>query len=200
VVNGVLCSVNNFNGKDGIIFVIYYKNIITMKKITLSLVLLLTGMMAAFGQKYAFVDTEYILDNIPKYKAAQEELDKLSDQYQSEVKSMYDEIDKMYRDYQAEKVLLTDEMKAKREEQIVTKERDAKKLQNDYFGDDGMLFKKRQELVKPIQDEVYNAVKQIANEGGYAVIFDSSSGPTMLYTNPRYDISDEVLQKLGYKN
>lgn len=170
-----------------------------MKKLTFSLLILLTS-IAAFGQKYAFVDSEYILGNIPKYKAAQDELDKLSDQYQNEVKTLTDEIDKMYHDYQAEKVLLTDDMKAKREEQIVTKEKEAKKLQNDYFGEDGLLNKKRQELVKPIQDEVYNAVKQIANEGGYAVIFDSSSGPAMLYTNPRYDISDEVLQKLGYKN
>ncbi len=171
-----------------------------MKRTILSLLLIITGIITAYGQKYAFVDTEYILGNIPKYKSAQDELDKLSDQYQNEVKTMYDEIDKMYRDYQAEKVLLTDEMKTKREDQIVSKEKEAKKLQNDYFGQDGLLSKKRQELVKPIQDEIYNAVKQIANEGGYAVIFDSSSGPTMLYTNPRYDISDEVLQKLGYKN
>jgi len=127
-------------------------------------------------------------------------LDKLSEQYQSEVQALYDEIDKMYRDYQGEKVLLTDEMRTEREEAIVTKERDAKKLQNDYFGQEGLLFKKREELIKPIQDEVYNAVKEIANENGYAVIFDSSSGPTMLYTNPRYDVSDEVLKRLGYKN
>jgi outer membrane protein len=171
-----------------------------MKKIAFSLLLLITGFTAAFGQKYAFVDSEYILGNIPKYKAAQDELDKLSDQYQNEVKAMYSDIDKMYHDYQAEKVLLTEDMKNKREEQIVAKEKDAKKLQNDYFGDEGLLNKKREELVKPIQDEIYNAIKQIANEGGYAVIFDSSGGPTMIYTNPRYDISDEVLQKLGYKN
>ena len=86
------------------------------------------------------------------------------------------------------------------EEAIIAKEREAKKLQNDYFGQEGLLYKKREELIKPIQDEVYNAVKEIANESGYAVVFDSSSGPTMLYTNPRYDVSDEVLQRLGYKN
>ena len=127
-------------------------------------------------------------------------MDKLSEQYQGEVQALYEEIDKMYRDYQGEKVLLTDEMRTEREEAIVSKERDAKKLQNDYFGQEGLLFKKREELIKPIQDEVYNAVKEIANENGYAVIFDSSSGPTMLYTNPRYDVSDEVLKRLGYKN
>jgi outer membrane protein len=156
--------------------------------------------LPAVAQKYAFVDTEYILDKIPSYKAAQDQLDKLSEQYQTEVKGMYDDLDKMYREYQAEKVLLTDEMKSKREEEIVNKEKEAKKLQNDYFGADGLLFKKREELVKPIQDEVYNAVKEIANEGGYAVIFDTANNTSMLYTNPRYDISDEVLTRLGYKN
>lgn len=169
------------------------------KKIVLSTLILFVT-TSIFAQKYAFVDTEYILGNIPSYKAAEDELDRLSEQYESEIKDLYDEIEKMYREYQAEKVLLTDEMKSKREEEIINKERDAKKLQNDYFGQEGMLFKKRQELVKPIQDEVFNAVKEIANESGYAVIFDSSSGPTMLYTNPRYDVSDEVLQRLGYKN
>jgi outer membrane protein len=171
-----------------------------MKKIAFLTILMLTGLTLAQAQKYAFVDTEYILNNIPTYKSAQEELDKLSVQYQNEVKTMRDELDKMYKEYQADKVLLTDEMKSKREALIVAKERDVKKLQNDYFGQEGLLFKKREELVKPIQDEVYNAVKEIANEGGYAVIFDSASGATMIYTNPRYDISDEVLQRLGYKN
>ncbi len=171
-----------------------------MKKVTSIILLMSAVTLGAYAQKYAFVDSDYILNNIPSYKAAQEELDKLSEQYQSEVQALYDEIDKMYRDYQGEKVLLTDEMRTEREEAIVTKERDAKKLQNDYFGQEGLLFKKREELIKPIQDEVYNAVKEIANENGYAVIFDSSSGPTMLYTNPRYDVSDEVLKRLGYKN
>jgi len=166
--------------------------------VTLSLAALMV--LGASAQKYAFVDTDYILNNIPSYKAAQDELDELSKQYEGEIKEMYDEIDKLYREYQAEKVLLTEEMRAKREEQIVTKERDAKKLQNDYFGQEGMLYKKREELIKPIQNEVYNAIKEIANEGGYAAIFDTASGPTLIYTNPRYDVSDEVLQRLGYKN
>jgi outer membrane protein len=171
-----------------------------MKKSVLILLLVSAVSFSAMAQKYAFVDSDYILNNIPSYKAANDELDKLSEQYENEINVMYEEIDKMYRDYQAEKVLLTEEMRSEREEAIVTKEREAKKLQNDYFGQEGLLFKKREELIKPIQDEVYNAVKEIANENGYAVIFDSSSGPTMLYTNPRYDISDEVLKRLGYKN
>jgi outer membrane protein len=171
-----------------------------MKKISTVFILTLLLSIPLMAQKYAFVDTDYILNKIPGYKAAQDQLDKLSEQYQAEVKGLYDEIDKMYREYQAEKVLLTDDMKSKREEQIVEKEHDAKKLQNDYFGQDGLLFKKREELVKPIQDQVYNAVKEIANESGYAVIFDTASGTSMLYTNPRYDVSDEVLTRLGYKN
>ena len=171
-----------------------------MKKLALTLLFVSAVSFSAMAQKYAFVDTDYILNNIPSYKAANDELDKLSEQYENEISVMYEEIDKMYRDYQGEKVLLDEEMKSEREEAIVTKEREAKKLQNDYFGQEGLLYKKREELIKPIQDEVYNAVKEIANENGYAVIFDSSSGPTMLYTNPRYDISDEVLKRLGYKN
>jgi outer membrane protein len=166
--------------------------------VTISLAAILA--IGSYAQKYAFVDTDYILNNIPSYKASQDELDKLSQQYESEIKAMYDEIDKLYREYQAEKVLLTEEMRGKREEQIITKEREAKKLQNDYFGQEGLLYKKREELIKPIQDEVYNAVKEIANESGYAVIFDTASGPSLIYTNPRYDVSDEVLQRLGYKN
>ncbi len=171
-----------------------------MKKAIVSILILATAFVSGMAQKYAFVDTEYILSNIPSYKAAQDQLDKLSDEWQKEVEAKYAEIDKMYKDYQTEKVLLTQEMQTKRENAIIDKEKEAKQMQNDYFGQDGELFKKREELVKPIQDEIYNAVKDIATENGYAVIFDSASGPTMLYTNPRYDVSDEVLRKLGYKN
>lgn len=172
-----------------------------MKKLALVLSITLIATISAFSQqKYAFVDTDYILNNIPTYKAAEEDLDKQSKEYESEISALYEELDKMAQAYQAEKVLLTPEMKEEKEKQLYEKQSAARKLQNDYFGEEGLLFKKREELVKPIQDEIYNAVKEIANESGYAVIFDSSSGPTMLYTNPRYDVSDEVLQRLGYKN
>lgn len=150
------------------------------------------------AQKFAFVNTEYILKKIPSYKAAQEQIDKLAAQYQKEIEDRYAEIEKMYQDFQAEKVLLTEEMRKKREDEIITRERQTKELQMKYFGREGMLFKKREELTKPIQDQVFNAVKEIATEGGYAVIFDEASSPNMLYTNPRYDKSEEVLQKLGY--
>lgn len=171
-----------------------------MKKILLALAIVLVSTATGFSQKFAFVDTEYILSNIPSYKAAQDELDKMAQEWQAEVEALRQEIDKMYREYQAEKVLLTQEMRTKREEEIIKKEREAKQLQNDYFGQEGMLFKKREEKIKPIQDEIYNALKEISNEGGYAIIFDTSSGATILFSNPRYDISDEVLTRLGYKN
>jgi outer membrane protein len=168
------------------------------------IVVLFTGLILALGiataQKYAFVDTEYILNNIPNYKAAQEQLDKQSEEWQKEVEAKYTEIEKMYKDYQAERVLLAEDMRKQREEAIINKEKEAKELQKNYFGQEGALFKKRQELVEPIQDEIYDAIKDLATENGYAAIFDTSSGTSMIYTNPRYDISDEVLQKLGYKN
>ena len=139
-----------------------------MKKLTSIILLTCAVAVSAFAQKYAFVDTDYILNNIPSYKAAEDEIDKLSEQYEAEVRAMYDEIDKLYRAYQGEKVLLSEEMRSEREEAIVDKEKEAKKLQNDYFGQEGLLYKKREELIKPIQDELYNAVKEIANESGYA--------------------------------
>ena len=106
----------------------------------------------------------------------------------------------MYKDYQNDVVLLSRDAKVKREEAIINAEREAKELQNTYFGVEGELYKKREELIQPIQDEIYKAVKELAIEGGYAVIFDTSSGMNMLYTNPKYDVSDEILEKLGYKN
>jgi outer membrane protein len=168
------------------------------------ILIMLTGLLLPFGlaiaQKYALVDTEYILNHIPNYKSAQAQLDKFSEEWQKEIEGKYTEIDKMYKDYQAERVLLSEDMRKQREDMIVNKEKEAKELQKSYFGQDGALFKKRQELIQPIQDDIYKAIKDLATENGYAVIFDSSSGATMVYTNPRYDISDEVLQKLGYKN
>lgn len=171
-----------------------------MKKLTIFITtLLITGAFAS-AQKYAFVDTEYILNNIPSYKAAQDQLDKISKEYEQEITDRYAEVDKLYKAYQNEVVLLTQEMRKKREDEIIKKEQEVKDLQQKYFGPEGELFKKREELVKPIQDEIYNAVKEIAVEGNYAVIFDTASGPSFLYTNPKYDLSDMVLKKMGYKD
>ena len=171
-----------------------------MKKLIslLGIMLLAAGITTA--QKYAFVDTEYILNRIPSYKAAQDQLDKLAADWQTEIETAYTEIEKMYKDFQAEKVLLTEEMKVRKEEEIINREKEVKQLQQKYFGRDGSLFTKRQELIKPIQDEVYTVIKEIAVEGSFAVIFDTASGANMLYTNPKYDKSDDVLERLGYKN
>ncbi|MFH0756058.1 MAG: OmpH family outer membrane protein [Bacteroidota bacterium] len=171
-----------------------------MKKITSVALALFLFAGVAMAQKFAFVDTDYILQNIPSYNAAQKELDKASETWEAEIAVEYEAIEKMYKTYQSERVLLTDEMKQKREEEIMTAERQAKELQAKYFGPDGELSKKRQELVKPIQDAVYKGVKELSAEGSYAVIFDTASGASILYSNPRYDLSDEVLKKLGYKN
>jgi outer membrane protein len=171
-----------------------------MKKIIsiISIVFLAAGMCLA--QKYAFVDSEYILERIPSYKAAQDQLDKLATDWQEEIEGMYETVEKMYKDFQSEKVLLSEEMKTRKEEEIIQQEKIVRDLQQKYFGQEGSLYKKRQELVKPVQDEVYRVVKEIATEGSFAVIFDTASGANMLYTNPKYDKSDEVLEKLGYKN
>jgi outer membrane protein len=171
-----------------------------MRKLIVLTGILLFATVATFAQKFAFVDTEYILENIPSYKAAQEQLDQLSAQYQKELESMHSELEQMYKDFQSESVLLSDEMKRKREDVIVTKEKEYKELQRKYFGRDGDLFKKRQGLVKPIQDDIFNAIQEISTEGSYAVIFDKASGVTLIYTNPKFDLSDQVLTKLGYKN
>lgn len=171
-----------------------------MKRIFLLVFMVAVTASITFAQKFAFVDSEYILSNIPSYKSAQEQLDKISAEWQKEIEVKYADIDKMYKAFQSEKVLLTDEMKTKREDEIVKKEQEVKDLQKKYFGRDGSLFKKRQELVKPIQDQVYNAVKEISIEQGFAVIFDTASNPSIMYSNPKNDKSDEILQKLGYKN
>jgi len=171
-----------------------------MKRMIIYGVILLLGLSTAAAQKYAFVDTEYILDRIPSYTAAQDKLDMMSEEWQQEVEAIFAEVEQMYKDFQSERILLTEEMRDKREEEIVARETEAKDLQRKYFGKDGLMYEKRKELIKPIQDEVYKAVKEIAVEGNFAVIFDTASGANMLYTNPKYDMSDDILEKLGYKN
>ena len=159
---------------------------------------LFTG--ASIAQKFAFVDSDYILNNIPSYVAAQDEIDKMSENWEAEITAEYESISEMYKTYQAERVLLSDDMKQKREDEIVKKEKSVKELQNKYFGPEGNLFNRREELVKPIQDALYKAIKEMTVDGGYAIIFDTASGASILYSNPKFDKSDEVLQKLGYKN
>ncbi len=173
-------------------------NMKKLKRFALLIIVVLTS-FSGYSQNYGYVDTEYILENIPDYKDAQEELDKLSIEWQKQLERRYSEIDKMYKNYQAEQILLTEDMKTKREEEIIKKEKEAKEYQKSKFGVDGELFQKRKELVKPIQDKVYNAIADIANYKKLGIVFDKSSGLTMLYTNPKYNLSDDVLKKLGYK-
>ncbi len=168
-----------------------------MKKLT-GLILLLLTLNIASAQKFGYVDTDYILNSIPEYKAAKSELDKISADWQKEIEAKYAEIDKLYKAYQAEAILLTDDLKKKRENEIVNREKEAKDLQKQRFGVDGDLFKKRMELIKPIQDKVYNAVKTVAEKAGLAIIFDKNSDLTMLYASPKYDKSEEILTYLGY--
>ena len=171
-----------------------------MKKIGVFIGFLVLTSAMAMAQKYAFVDSEYIRKNIPAFTTAQEQLDKLSKQWEKEVSDGYAVVEQMYKSYQNESVLLSQDMKTKREEAIIAKEKEMKDLQTKYFGVDGDLFKKREELVKPIQDEILKAIKEIAVDGSYAVIFDTSAGGNILFANPKFDISDQVLEKLGYKN
>ena len=169
-----------------------------MKKALLILVSFLLLSVGSYAQKFSYVDTDYILNNIPEFNQAQDKLDEISKQWQAEIEGIYAEVDKMYRDYQTQEVLLTDEMKKKREEAIIAKEKSAKDLQKKRFGPEGDLYGKRQELIQPIQDKVYDAIQQLAANSKYAVIFDSSSDLIMLYSNPNLDKSDKVLENMGY--
>ena len=169
-----------------------------MKKLLLSIVTVFALSLSASAQRFAFIDSEYILENVPEYKSAQQQLDKISLQWQKEIEAKFAEIDRMYKDFQAESVLLSDDMKKKREEEIIDKEKEAKELQKQRFGKGGDLLKRRQELIKPIQDKVYNALKEISTTKNYAAVFDKSSDLTILFVNPKFDISDQVLEEMGY--
>lgn len=169
-----------------------------MKKLIISLCLLAATGFGANAQKFAMVDMEYIMKNIPSYETANDQLNQVSKKWQSEVEAQMQEVQKMYKNYQTELVFLSDEMKTKREEEIVAKEKAAQELKRTYFGPEGELFKKRQSLMKPIQDEVYAAIQDISKEKDLELVFDKSSSMNVLFTSPKLDISDAILQKLGY--
>lgn len=175
-----------------------------MKKTTFQLLavafvgfLWLATLPQAHAQKSAFVDTRYILNNIPEYTDAQDVLNELSAKWQKQIAAMHKEVSEMYKKYQAEAVLLPADVKKKREDEIVAKDNAVKALQKKYFGPGGELFKKREELIKPIQEKVYNAIETVATTEHIAFVFDKAGSPTLLYGNPRYDISDAVLDELG---
>lgn len=168
-----------------------------LKYVAAIVFLVVSGFQTAQAQKFAYVDTDYILNQLPGYKAAQKELDDLSAKWQQEIDKMYAEVDRMYKDYNAEKVILTSEQRKEREQEIIAKEKSVKEYQNAKFGYEGELFKKRQELIKPIQDRVFEAIQIIAKRQNFDFIFDKSGEMVMLFTNSRYDLSAEVLEELG---
>ena len=169
-----------------------------MKKFAILLVVIIAAAASASAQKFARVDMEYILKNVPAYEMANEQLNQLSQRWQKEVEAVGVEAQNMYQNFIADKVFLTDEQIKKREEEIVAKEKEATELRYKYFGPEGELYKKRQSLLKPVQDDVYNAVKKVADERGYQAIFDRASASDIIYASPRIDVSNEVLAKLGY--
>ena len=169
-----------------------------MKKIILLLAFVIGMAGAANAQKFALIDMEYILKNIPAYEMANEQLTQVSKKWESEIDALKQEAENMYKTYQSELVFLSAEMKTKKEAEIVAKEQDAQELKRKYFGPEGELFKKRSSLMKPIQDEIYTAVKEISDSKGYQLIIDRASEMSIIFASPRIDISNEVLSKLGF--
>ena len=166
-----------------------------MKKSLLILFTLFAVSITANAQKFALIDMEYILENIPAYERANEQLEQASRQWQSEV-----EAKTLYKNYQSQIASLSETQRGKKEEEIVAKEKSAAELRRKYFGPEGELYKKRESLMQPIQDEIYNAVKEIATQNGYAVVVDRASASSIIFASPSIDVSNEVLAKLGYSN
>lgn len=174
-----------------------------MKTKTLVLLLPFFMMLGIFtskaqgSQKIAYIDTEYILQNIPEYGDAQEEINQMSAKWAKELKTLNDKLEQMKRDYQTESVLLSDDMKRKKEEAIAAKEQELKTLQMQYYGPEGEMFTKRAELIQPIQEKIYNAINQVAMQKNYGFVLDKAAGATILYCNEKFDISDDVLDEIG---
>lgn len=170
-----------------------------MKKILFILLGVMLVAQLANAQRYAIVDTRYILDKMPEYKEAQKKLDQFSMAWQKEIDDKQAVLDKMYKDFDAEQVMLSDELKKKREDELFIREKELRDLQRKRFGFEGDLFKKRQELVKPIQDKVFNAIQKIAVNRGYDFILDKSEGITVIFADPKLDRSEDILKELGVK-
>ena len=168
-----------------------------MKKMILTIMVMVAA-VAANAQKFALVDMEYILKNVPAYERANEQLNQVSKKWENEVEVLLKEAETLYKKYQSESVFLSDPQKTKAEEAIMAKEKEASELKKKYFSSEGELYKKRQSLLAPIQDEIYNAVKDICDQKGYQLVLDRASGGSIIYASPKIDISDEVLTKLGY--
>jgi len=161
-------------------------------------IMLFAGVSQA--QKYAIIDTRYILDKMPDYTQAQKQLDVIAADWQKDIDTKQASLDKMYKDYEAEQVMLSEDLKKKREDQLFLKEKELRDLQRQRFGFEGDLFKKRQELIKPVQDKVYNAVQKISTLRGYDFVLDKSEGITIIFADPKLDKSEDVLKELGVRN
>ena len=170
-----------------------------MKKILFIISCFILIGFATAAQRYAVIDSKYILEKLPDYKESQTRLDQFSNQWQQEIEKKQAELDRMYKDYDAEQVMLTDVLKKKREDELYNREKEVRDLQKKRFGFEGDLFKKRQELIKPIQDKVYTAIQKLAIERSYDFILDKSEGITVIFADPKLDRSDEVLKFLGVK-
>lgn len=170
-----------------------------MKKLLLLAACYLLFAASASAQRYAVIDTKYILDKMPEYRTAQKQLDDIAATWQKEVDALQTELNRSYKDYDAEQVMLSDELKQKRQDQLFNKEKALRDLQRKYFGFEGDLFRKRQELVKPIQDKVFNAVQKISVQRGYEFVLDKSEGITVIFADPKLEKSDDVLRELGVK-
>lgn len=168
-----------------------------MKKLLLSIMLMAAVSVVKAQQHYCIIDSKYMLDKMSDYKDAQNKLDGISKAWQEEIDKMMAEVDNLYKSYQAEKPMLSDEMRRRREDEIVAKEKAAKDLQKQRFGYEGDLFKKRQEFIKPVQDRLYNAVQKMASGKGYDLVLDKAGGITLFYADPKLDRSDDVLKILG---
>ena len=170
-----------------------------MKKILIIVTCFLLIGFISVAQRYAVIDSKYILEKLPAYKESQARLDQFSSQWQQEIEKKQADLDRMYKDYDAEQVMLTDVLKKKREDELYNREKEVRDLQKKRFGFEGDLFKKRQELIKPIQDKVYIAIQKLAIERSYDFILDKSEGITVIFADPKLDRSDEVLRFLGVK-
>ena len=166
----------------------------------LLMILLVAVSANAMAQKFALVDMEYILKNVPAYERANEQLNQVSKKWQAEVDALTTEAQTLYKNYQSEAVFLSEEQKTKSEDNIIAKEKEAAELKKKYFGPEGELYKKRESLMAPIQDEIYNAVKEISDQKGYSMVLDRASDAGIIFASPKIYISNEVLAKLGYAN
>ena len=171
-----------------------------MKNILFALIFVVGGVVTTQAQKYAIIDTKYILSKLPEYVDADKKLQAISDQWQKEIDNMQSQLNDMYKNYDAEQYMLSDDLKKKREDELYNKEKEVRDLQKRRFGYQGDLFTEREKLVKPIQDKVYNAVQKLAVAHGYDFVLDKSEGITVIFADPKLDRSNDILQELGIKN